>query len=119
MNSPRFHGQKKPEEDEAEREYQERLVSLSQNFEGTMKRASQADDATSFNTSINDRDSYLGSVKKNSTSKTPKDHIPHDGFSGGLSRIDVRDADDLDSHFKNSTFDREMTMSAAGRSAIA
>ena len=84
-----------------------------------MKRAGQADDATSFNTSINDRDSYLGSVKKNSTSKTPKDHIPHDGFSGGLSRIDVRDADDLDSHFKNSTFDREMTMSAAGRSAIA
>ena len=39
MNSPRFHGQQKPEDDEAQREYEQRLVSLSQNFEGTMKRA--------------------------------------------------------------------------------
>ena len=92
---------------------------ISQNFEDSIKPKTHIDDTTSFNTSINDRDSYLGTTAKHGTQShlsKPYTRKSQDKFSGGLSRLDVRD--DLTSNFKNSTFDREMTMTSASKSQM-
>ena len=77
-NSPRFHGQQREvavEVDDAEREYNERLLRISQNFEDSIPAPkTEIDDATSFNTSINDRDSYLGTLKNEAQSNVSKPH---------------------------------------------
>ena len=51
---------------DVEKEYNDRLMRISQNFEDSIAPKTELNhgDATSFNTSINDRDSYLGESVK-------------------------------------------------------